>query len=368
MSLGAAQAETPVFDSSAMVRSLGAYVVGLTYLENGILAAALGDGRVAFFGPGGVNAPSIVPAHSRACLSLAADFDGRGVLTGGDDGRLVRTDIAGEVTQLLSVPGRWVESVAVSAASGLRAAAVGKRVCLVERDGVLAATFDHANTVAGLEFNPKGRRLAASHYGGVSLWWAKSGPQEPKRLRWIGSHLALTWSPNGKYIVTAMQENELHGWRLPDGLDMRMSGYRAKVKSIAWSPKGRYLATGGAECVVCWPYGGKLGPMGSVPIELGYGLENIVTRVAVHPRDDLIAAGYEDGTAVLLPISGAQPAIIKPPGDSAVTALAWSVHDHALAIGDESGRIVYLPSPTWRAALLDEGRSVSLRRGSRVPD
>ncbi|NJO34757.1 MAG: WD40 repeat domain-containing protein [Rhodospirillales bacterium] len=317
------------------MRSLGAYVVGLTFLESGILAAALGDGRVAFFGPGGVKVPSIVAAHSGACLSLAADFDGRGVLTGGDDGRLVRTDIAGEVTQLLSVPGRWVEPIAVSAASGLRATAMGKTAYLVERDGALAATFDHANAVAGLAFDPKGRRLAAGHYGGVSLWWAKQGAQEPKRLRWTGSHLALTWSPDGKYIVTTMQGNELHGWRLSDGTDMRMSGYPGKVKSMTWLPRGRYLATSGAESVVCWPYHGKLGPMGKAPLELGLGFESIVTAVAAHPRDDFIAAGYEDGTAVLLPIDGARAALVKPPGDGAVTALAWSADGRDLAIGNE---------------------------------
>ena len=65
--------------------------------------------------------------------------------------------------------------------------------------------------------------------------------------------------PDGKYIVTAMQENELHGWRVSDGADMRMSGYPTKVKSMSWLPKGRYLATGGAESVVCWPFHGKGG-------------------------------------------------------------------------------------------------------------
>ena len=72
--------------------------------------------------------------------------------------------------------------------------------------------------------HPKGRRLAAAHYGGASLWSAKAGSQKPKSLAWAGSHLSLTWSPDGKYIVTATQENDLHGWRVSDGADMRMSG------------------------------------------------------------------------------------------------------------------------------------------------
>lgn len=356
MSLAAVQAGGSLLDRAGVVRSLGAYVVGLTFFENGILAAALGDGRIAFLDSGGASAPSIVPAHDGACLSLAVDLDGRGVLTGGDDGRLVRADIAGEVTQVLSVPGRWVEPIAVSPASGLRAAAMGKTVYLVDKGGALAATFDHTNTVAGLAFDPKGRRLAAAHYGGVSLWWARGGTQEPKRLSWTGSHLTLTWSPDGRYIVTAMQENELHGWRLPDGTDMRMSGYPAKVKSMTWLPRARHLATSGAESVVCWPYGGKLGPMGKAPVELGSGFESVVTVVAAHPQDELIAAGYEDGTAVLLPISGARPALVKPPGDGAITALTWSTDGHHLAIGTETGLIGHLPLSPWRAELSTESK------------
>jgi hypothetical protein len=106
MSLAAVQAGEPLLERAGVVRSLGAYVVGLTFLENGILAAALGDGRVAFLGSGGPSAPSIVPVHDGACLSLVVDLDGHGVLTGGDDGRLVRTDSTGEVIQLLSISGR----------------------------------------------------------------------------------------------------------------------------------------------------------------------------------------------------------------------------------------------------------------------
>src|SRR3546814_9095659 len=79
----------------------------------------------------------------------------------------------------------------------------------------------HPSTVTGLAFNPKGRRLVASHYGGVSLWWAKAEAQQPKRFSWKGSHVAVTWSGDGRFVITATQESELHGWRLADGADMR---------------------------------------------------------------------------------------------------------------------------------------------------
>ncbi len=349
MSLPAEQGETSLLDRIGTGRTLDAYVVGVAFLGEGLLAAALGDGRVAFVDGESETPPSFVSVHDGACLSLAVDSGGRRVLTGGGDARLMSTDADGKTAQIAANSGRWVEPIAISGASGLCAAAFGKTVALFAQDGRAVGTFDHANTVGGLAFDPKGRRVAAAHYGGISLWWARPGTQEPKRLGWSGSHLDLTWSPDGKYIVTAMQENELHGWRVSDGADMRMSGYPAKVKSMSWLPKGRYLATGGAESVVCWPFHGKSGPMGKAPLDLGWGFEGVVTVVAAHPRHDLVAAGYEDGAAILVQIDRAHPVLVKRPGKGAVTALAWSADGQHLALGTESGFVGRIGLSDWQA-------------------
>ena len=47
-------------------------------------------------------------------------------------------------------------------------------------------------------------------------------------------HGAVTFSPDEKYLVTAMQENALHGWRLRDKGNLAMAGYPAKIKSFTW--------------------------------------------------------------------------------------------------------------------------------------
>ncbi len=349
MSSAAEQGRASLLDRIGAGRTLDAYVVGVAFLEKGVLAAALGDGRVAFIDSGSTNPPSFVSVHDGACLSLAVDLKEQRVLTGGDDGRLVSTDTDGEATEIAAIAGRWVEPIVVSGASGLCAAAFGKTVSLFAQDGRAVGQFDHANTVGGLAFDPKGRRVAAAHYGGVSLWWAKPSMQKPKRLSWSGSHLGLTWSPDGKYIVTAMQENELHGWRLSDSADMRMSGYPTKVRSMSWLPKGRYLATGGADSVVCWPFHGKGGPMGKAPLDLGRGFEDVVTVVAAHPRHDAVAAGYKDGAAILVHIGRTQTVLVKQPGEGAVTALSWSADGQHLALGTESGFVGRISLSDWRA-------------------
>ena len=87
----------------------------------------------------------------------------------------------------------------------------------------------------GLAFLPKGYRLAAAHYNGVSLWFPNADAT-PQLLEWKGSHLDATVSPDGRFLVTSMQENALHGWRLADApqhADDRLSRQDALALLVA---------------------------------------------------------------------------------------------------------------------------------------
>ena len=207
-----------------------AAVTGLAFLAEGTLAAGLGDGSVRLISSGDAS-PRTVQSHREgaAVLALVTDIDGAAVLTGGDDGRVARTDTRGEVTVLAEFPRRQADVLAVSPSGGLRAAAVGREVRLLDRTGeMVGAAADHPSTVTGLAFNLKGKRLAVSHYGGATLRWTGKLDQGATKLEWRGSHIGITWSPDGTTVLTAMQERELHGWRLTDHKTMSMAGYGAK--------------------------------------------------------------------------------------------------------------------------------------------
>ena len=58
-----------------------------------------------------------------------------------------------------------------------------------------------------------------------------------------GAALTLERRPDARFVITSMQENALHGWRLqPDKGHMRMSGYPGKVRSLSWSADGKSIA------------------------------------------------------------------------------------------------------------------------------
>lgn len=74
------------------------------------VAAAFGDGTIRFFWPN--DPPIVVCAHRGAVLCLEADGDA--ALSGGDDGRFLRTSPDGSVEEIASFGTRWVDCVAAS--------------------------------------------------------------------------------------------------------------------------------------------------------------------------------------------------------------------------------------------------------------
>ena len=313
---------------------------GVVFSDSGLLAASLGDGTVQLVGPDhGVRE---VQAHDGAILCAALDMDGQGFVTGGDDGKLIRTSPDGTVADLLDAPGRQIDVLAVSRPAKARAVAVGKEVRLLGADGaVRARASEHPTTVSGLAFNARGKRLAVAHYGGVTLWWTATLGQAPSRLEWRGSHIGVSWSPDGTHVMTAMQECEMHGWRVADGNDMAMRGYAAKVRSMDWLAKPPILVSSGSECVIAWSFAGS-GPQGKPPLEVGAGIGQLVTQVAVHPVRPLVATGFSDGQVAICELAAdreSRAVLLRRAGGGRVSALAWSRDGARLAAGTAAGRL-----------------------------
>ena len=299
---------------------------------------ALGDGTVRFAG-----GPA-AQAHGGAVLCAAVHPSGEGVITGGDDGRLVWSKAGGTV-ELAKVRG-WIDALDVSAETGLIAFSAGRDLHVRDvNDAAFARTFAHERTVAAVTFDPKGRRIASASYGACFLWYARIAEQKPQALRWAGSHVAAAFSPDGRFLISAMQENALHGWRLADAKDLRMGGYPMKPKSLAFLAKGALMATSGANGAVVWPFAGANGPMGKEASEIGFEESAVVTQVAAHPNGFRLCAGLDDGRVWTAELQGRGITHLKAEKGPPITALAVSPDGGRLAWGDEEGGAGVLDLP-----------------------
>ncbi|MGH6763544.1 MAG: WD40 repeat domain-containing protein [Phyllobacterium sp.] len=267
-------------------------------------------------------------------LCVTPSADGKALLTGGEDGRICSTGSDGASTELASIPRKWMTAIAAGP-NGTCAFASGRTVWVRNAGGDLRE-LQHARSAEGLAFAPKGMRLAVARYNGVTLHWTATD-SKPVELEWKGAHIGVTFSPDGRFLVTSMQENALHGWRLEDTRHMRMTGYPSKVKSWSWSVKGKWLATSGAPAAIVWPFGSKDGPMGKAPLELGTRGDVSVTSVACHPVEDVVAIGYTDGMILVARFGDLKEVLLRRGGKGAISSMNWSASGHQLAFGSETG-------------------------------
>jgi WD40 repeat protein len=321
---------TPSIAERTRAVAAGAPVVAVHFLKD-TTVFVLGEEALLFAAKNGEERRVLV--HGGAILAAACDGDF--IVTGGDDGKVMVTNFAGESAAIAAdAKSRWIDRVAAGP-GGAVAWAAGKQAFVKTAQGE-ARALDLPSSAGGLAFAPKGFRLAVAHYNGATLWFPNAPRATPEKLEWKGSHLDATFSPDGRFLVTAMQEPMLHGWRLADAKHMRMSGYSAKVRSMSWTADGKSLATSGSNQLIVWPFQSKDGPMGKAPKMLAPYDKNVVAA-ACHPKQDIAAIGYEDGLVLLARLDDGAEILARRPGNAPIAALAWNAAGASLAFGTEDG-------------------------------
>jgi WD40 repeat protein len=311
------------------------------------------DGKVAAFalGDGGVRLlPAAVtesagsagePVHKGAVLSLVTDPASDGFVSGGDDGRLLRIALDGSASELANQKGKWIDKLAAHREKAIVAASVGKMALVIDKTGEAREFGPHQSTVAAIDFSKDGSRIACAHYGGITVWSIGAVTLPPNRFAWSGSHIALKWSTDGKFIATGTQENDIHVWRIAQKTDMRMQGYPAKVKSLSWAADARWLYTSSQPVFTAWPFAGK-GPEGKPPMQFGEEGAGLITVVAAHPAAEFVAAGYDTGELQLGDSKTKRSVVLKMSDGSAISALAWSPDGFHLAAGNDNGDMLVI--------------------------
>jgi WD40 repeat protein len=298
---------------------------------------ALADGAIHRWQDG----HQVTHAHE-GLLAAVATPDRAALLTSGEDGRVCRTSPSGDLVELASVARKWITTLACGPA-GAFAFGSGRTVWLHGAHGPVRE-LQHASGVEDLAFAPDGSRVAAARYDGASIH-SLAGGGDPVELQWKGMQAGIMFSPDARFLMMAMKDNTLHGWRLQDARHFRMTGYPGKVRDWSWSTDGKWLATSGAPAAVLWPFEGQDGPIGNTPLELGAPGHGLVTALACHPVEGTVAIGYADGAIVSARIDADVQVELRPAGKGELTSLGWNAAGTRIAFGSEHGECGVIDVP-----------------------
>ena len=323
----------------------GDHIAALAWLPDGQrLAAAPAEGNIVILDRATGAVRLTLPPHASGNCALSIAPAAPLLVTTGHDGkaRLYDTDSGALIRELAAGP-CWCEHAQFSPDGKLLATTAGKTLRIWTSAGEpVFENSAHASTIAALAWRPDSAGVATGCYNGAQLFRAKNGAWEAQpyeRLRWKGSIISLTWSPNGRYVAGGSQEATIQFWRLPyrAGEELFMSGYATKIRELAWDSASRYLASGGGEIATVWDVSGK-GPAGTKPKQLEGHADRITALVFQH-RGLLLASGGGDGRVFVWDLAKAQRhrQELQPP--SAIAALSWSPDDAALAIGAADGSV-----------------------------
>ncbi|HEX7737954.1 MAG TPA: serine/threonine-protein kinase [Ktedonobacteraceae bacterium] len=114
---------------------------------------------------------------------------------------------------------------------------------------VLSRYHGHSSHVLGLSWSPDGRRVvSAGSDHTVQTWEANSG----KQLLIYHNHTfvvqTVAWSPDGQYIASAGDTNTVQVWNANTGEHIfSYQGHAGYVTMLAWSPDSSVLASGGSD-------------------------------------------------------------------------------------------------------------------------
>jgi WD40 repeat protein/serine/threonine protein kinase len=189
----------------------------------------------------------VLRGHSSWVQGVAFSSDGKRIVSGGVDAT-VRVCDASSGQEILILKGHAgdVTSVAFSSNGKQILSASADRTARVwdaERGQKLFTLNGQAGPVRGLAFNSDGTRVVASN--GV---WDAETRQKLFSLEGAGHVLGVSFSPDGKHIVTGSQDGMARVWDAGTGeLVFTLKTDRGPVLGVAFSPDGKRIVTGSGD-------------------------------------------------------------------------------------------------------------------------
>ena len=244
----------------------------------------------------------------------------------GDRCLKVKVELLKTLTQTDEGHSHWVTDVSFSPdRTNLVTASRDGTVKIWNQNGVLQKTISVSNNseineVWGVSFSPDGRRIAAA-YGDTTVKLFNLDGSLQQTLRGHSKRVrSVSFSSDGKLIVSGSDDNTAIIWRRQDGkLLKRLKGHKGNLNQVKFSRDSKLIATasdGDNENVKLWDIDGTL-------LTTFNGHQDRVKDVSFTPDSNMLITGSWDNTVRLWNLKGLFPDTFEDHNERVVD-LAWS--------------------------------------------
>jgi eukaryotic-like serine/threonine-protein kinase len=279
-------------------------VVSVAFHPRNQEVASAGGGRngpaeVLLWDPAGGEVRLALRGHSAGIVCLAYSGDGRLLASAGHD-RSVRVWDAADGRELHTLHGHTDTVVSVAFSPD------GKRLASASDDQTVkvweVATGQELGTFPGkplgVAFSPDGRMAAGMDDGTLKVWDA-AGRAERTLHGHTGPTEGVTFSPDGRRLVSASWDETIKIWDVTTGEEiLTLHGHTDDVTDVAFSPDGRLLASSSTDRTVkLWDATPGEGADPEPLVLRGHSLP--VNAVAFSPDGRRLASASTDRTVKL---------------------------------------------------------------------
>jgi WD40 repeat protein len=278
--------------------------------------------------------------HTGKCVCVAFSADGRRLVSASADGTIRfwdATPLVGDEGQealtftrhkeeirsvAFSPDGRWIASGGFGADVKVWDAATGQ--VSVEFNGDTLILW-------GLAWHPDGRRLASA-CSDWSLFTVKVWDVRSRRQAFAlpagQEYFAVTFSPDGRYLVTGRINGDVQVWDAGTGQEVGTLGSHDKgIRGVVFSRDGRHLVSASLDGVVKLWDATRLGAKQEARLTLRARVPGPSVNVAFSPDGRRLATGGEENTVKIWDVQTGQERQTLRGHSGDVYTLAFSPDD-----------------------------------------
>ncbi|GHO42705.1 serine/threonine-protein kinase [Ktedonospora formicarum] len=282
-------------------------------------------------------------AHQGAIRSISWSFDGRRLVSAGNDTKARVWDVStGKFLVTYHGHNTGVHTVGWSP-KGLLIASAGYdrevHIWSATRGAQMRTYQGHTQPIRSLAWSVDGQHVASvdGPDGTVRIWEAMTGAEQALFTPQASEPTALTWSPDGTCVAVASVDGSVQIWQINNAAKQSKGRVFSEpsyssVQAIAWSPSKTFMASGGEEKIIhVWNTNTGRDKLAFT------GHTQTIHSLSWSPDSNILASASADGTIRLWDthtgVCGFSYSTKHPP----MHTVSWSPNGRYLASTDADG-------------------------------